>query len=63
MVLWDIGQICLVDTKSLSQLELDLDDIERTYRFGDGVFDLQTRIDLQEVKLATRRIHQKLKGP
>ena len=48
------------DLHSLHDADLRLDQIDAGDDFGDGVLDLDARIDLDEVEIATLGIHQEL---
>ena len=48
--------------RALGDQDLRFDDVEAGDRFGDGVLDLDARIDLDEVELAGVGVEQELDG-
>ncbi len=51
------------DAPTLRDQDLCLDQIKAGHAFGDGVFDLNTGIDLDEIKLGCVNIHKELDRP
>ena len=52
----------VADRGALGDADLRLDDVDAGHLLGDGVLDLDARIDLDEVELAGVGIHQELDG-
>ena len=49
--------------RSLSHQNLRLHDVDAGYLFGDGVLDLDARIDFDEIELVVLGVEQELDGP
>ncbi len=57
----DMG-VVVAQARALGDGDLRLDNIHAGHQFGDGVFDLDARIDLDEVEVVGVRVHQEFDG-
>src|SRR3546814_19205189 len=52
----------VADAPAFGDADLGLDDVDAGDLFGNRVFDLDARIDLDEVERAGARVHQEFNG-
>jgi hypothetical protein len=55
-------RLIVAQARALGDGDLGLDDIHAGHQFGDGVFDLDARIDLDEVEIIVVGVHQEFDG-
>jgi hypothetical protein len=54
--------VFVAQARALGDGDLRLDDIHAGHQFGDGMFDLDARIDLDEVEIIVVGVHQEFDG-